>query len=112
MKCRERQLGFRVDTGAPQHAHAFRMHGGVLEQSRLADACLAADDERIASTGASVVEQAQHGGALDLAAVEQWLIVRPAIEGHGITTAPLREARAPSSSAPMSSRSGARPHCM
>jgi hypothetical protein len=75
MKRREGELGFRIDTDAPQHAHAICVLGGVLEQGGLANASLPADDKSITSSGASAIEQRLHDSTLDPPAVEHAAIV-------------------------------------
>ena len=57
MQPRERQLHLGLDAGDPRDAKAGRLPGAVVQERRLADARLAADDQHRALAAADVLQQ-------------------------------------------------------
>jgi len=72
---RKRELRLGLDTAGAQQVHVGGALSGVLEQRRLPDARVAAQDERAASGGACGLEQAADRVALIIPPVEHELIV-------------------------------------
>ena len=68
---RELKLCLGFDAERAHHGHALGLLDGVLEQRRLADPGLSADDECVAAPAPGALEQLVDEGALVLAADEQ-----------------------------------------
>src|SRR5262249_19484592 len=69
--------GLHLDADAAQNPEAVRMRDRVLEQRRLADACLAAEDEHAASTRARVLEHLVDRGGLGVTPDQRRRLGRP-----------------------------------
>ena len=70
MKTCERQLRLRLDAASSEDVHVAGSFARVLEQRRLADPGLAAQDERAARRGTRRLEQRADLSALRIASVE------------------------------------------
>jgi hypothetical protein len=66
----EWELRLRFDPAAAEHAHVLGLFARILEERRLADARLTADDEHTASRPARSVEKLADQAALRVSAVE------------------------------------------
>ena len=108
----ERQLGLRLDPARRQHLHVARPLPRILQQRRLAHARLAPQDQRAAARRPRRFDERSHAGALDITPVEHEPILRAVLPTPGSPrriSAPLREDRAASTSAPKRARSTSRP---
>lgn len=72
VQSRERQVGLRLDAGDPQHAR-LRVLRRILQQRRLADAGLAADDQRPGAAARHIEQQPFDHLLLSRSAVEHRL---------------------------------------
>ena len=79
MQPRERQLHLGLDAGEPRDAEARRLPGAMVQQRRLADARLAADDQHRALAAAHVLQQPVERLALAGSAQQD----RGTARGHG-----------------------------
>jgi len=74
---RERERRLRLDTVAGEHSHVGPSLASVLQQCRLPDPRLTADDENAASRLARALEEPADDRALRIPAVQQHLDRRP-----------------------------------
>jgi len=70
MQSRERQLGFRLNAGAPQHLHPLSRVDRVLKQRGLASARIAADNQHAAAPASCPLEEQADLGQLIVPSVK------------------------------------------